>query len=291
MEMIKKNINPDKIKIVPIIADVKNQLHLRKIFSKYKPDVVFHAAAYKHVPLMEENTAAAVENNIVGTNNMISLTHEFKAKEFVLISTDKAVYPKNNMGASKRICEVLMQIQAKQSKTKFTAVRFGNVLGSQGSVVPLFKQQISEGGPITLTHKDMTRFFMTIPEAVRLVIQTGALSKGGEIFVLDMGEPVKILNLAKDLIHLSGLEEGKDVEIKFIGLRPGEKLNEVLFFNKESLKSTEHNKIFVAKPFNYNTNAIKTDIDELIIFSKNSINSEIRKKLFSIINKTQPKEN
>ena len=137
----------------------------------------------------------------------------------------------------------------------------------------------------------MTRFFMTIPEAVRLVIQTGALSKGGEIFVLDMGEPVKILNLAKDLIHLSGLEEGKDVEIKFIGLRPGEKLNEVLFFNKESLKSTEHNKIFVAKPFNYNTNAIKTDIDELIIFSKNSINSEIRKKLFSIINKTQPKEN
>ncbi|MGE4170265.1 MAG: polysaccharide biosynthesis protein [Candidatus Margulisiibacteriota bacterium] len=226
------------------VANVSDATRMKAVFELYRPQVVFHAAAYKHVPLMEGNPREAVINNILGTKTIIELSHRFGVERFVLISTDKAVNPTNCMGASKRVCEWLMQQAAQDSKTVFSAVRFGNVLGSQGSVVPLFKQQIAKGGPVTVTHPDITRYFMTIPEAVRLVLQAGALSAGGEIFVLDMGEPVKIVQLAKDLIHLSGLEEGREIQIVFTGLRPGEKLYEELFYANEALALTPHRKIF-----------------------------------------------
>ncbi|MFC1753340.1 polysaccharide biosynthesis protein [Thermoproteota archaeon] len=275
--------------IIPLIADVKNRRRLDKIFQAYTPQIIFHAAAYKHVPLMEISVEEVVQNNIVGTKNMLELANQYNALQFVLVSTDKAVYPANCMGASKRICEVLMQIQAGQSNTCFTAVRFGNVLGSQGSVVPLFKYQIEQGGPVTVTHPEMTRFFMTIPEACRLVIQAGALAKGGEIFVLDMGEPVNILSLAKDMIHLSGLEVNKDIAIKFSGLRRGEKLSETLFFDKESLTSTAHNKISVATAYNYDPGIVKKDIDHLLSLIQNYESEKtIKQALFSIVEETLP---
>lgn len=214
--------------ITPVIADVQDRKRIFEVMDKYKPDVVYHAAAHKHVPLMELNPREAVKNNILGTRNVAEAASHARVKAFVMVSTDKAVNPPNIMGATKRLCEMIVQDMATRSEyTKFVAVRFGNVLGSRGSVIPLFKKQIAEGGPITVTHPDIVRYFMTIPEAAQLVIQAGALARGGEIFVLDMGQPVKIVDLAKNLIRLSGYDEG-DIEIKFTGLRPGEKMYEEL---------------------------------------------------------------
>ncbi len=234
--------------LVVAIGSVREKKRLEEVFAAYRPGVVFHAAAHKHVPLMELNPGEAVKNNVFGTLYTAQCAHEFKTKKFVLISTDKAVNPSNIMGATKRAAEMIIQSMDRISETEYAAVRFGNVLGSNGSVIPLFKKQIESGGPVTVTHPDITRFFMTISEAVSLVIQAGAMAKGGEVFILDMGEPVKILDLAKDLIRLSGYEPGEDIKIKFTGLRPGEKLYEELMLAEEGITATRHSKIFVGKP-------------------------------------------
>lgn len=231
-----------------LIASVRDKARLESIFNKYKPDVVFHAAAHKHVPLMEDNPTEAIKNNVFGTLNVVDCAHNYKVKKFVLISTDKAVNPTNIMGATKRAAEMIIQSYSRYSKTVFTAVRFGNVLGSNGSVIPLFRKQIVSGGPVTVTHENITRYFMTIPEAVQLVIQAGSMSNGGEIYVLDMGEPVKIMDLAVDLIRLSGFEPYEDIDIKITGLRPGEKMYEELFMKEEELNKTSHERIFIGKP-------------------------------------------
>lgn len=236
------------IKIDAIIASIRDKKRIEDIFSKYKPYLVFHAAAHKHVPLMENSPVEAIKNNIFGTYNVVNSCDKFNVKKFILISTDKAVNPTNIMGASKRICEMIVQAKDKISKTEYAAVRFGNVLGSNGSVVPLFKKQILAGGPVTVTHKEITRFFMTIPEAVELVLQAMTYAKGGEIFVLNMGEPVKIYDLAVSLIKLSGLIPNEDIKIKITGLRPGEKLYEEILMNEEGLQKTNHDKIFIAEP-------------------------------------------
>jgi len=284
MELQNKK-SPSRIEITPIVADVKNKDRLEKILQRYQPDVIFHAAAYKHVPLMEANVYESITNNVRGTRNILSLACKFNVERFVLISTDKAVDPANAMGASKRICEILMRYENEKCSTKFSAVRFGNVLGSNGSVVPLFKQQIANGGPITITDPNMTRYFMTIPEAVQLVIQAGALCTGGEIFVLDMGEPVKIINLAKEMIKLSGLEEGKDIEIKVIGKRPGEKIHEKLFFDIENLEPTSHKKIFISKPVELNLQEIYAKIDSLINTCDTMSNDKMHEEIIKISQK------
>lgn len=237
----------NKINLEVIIGSIRDKERLKQVFEKYRPGVVFHAAAHKHVPLMEANPGEAVKNNVFGTLNTALFADKYKAKKFVLISTDKAVNPANIMGATKRIAEMIIQALDKQSGTVFTAVRFGNVLGSNGSVIPIFKMQIARGGPVTVTHPDIERYFMTIPEAAQLVIQAGAMSQGGEIFVLDMGKPVKIVELAKDLIRLSGFRPGIDIKIEFTGLRPGEKLYEELMLKEEKVDKTTHEKIFVCK--------------------------------------------
>mgnify|MGYP003797498387 FL=1 len=236
-----------KQKYIPIIGSIRDVAKVEAVMAKYRPDVVFHAAAHKHVPLMELNPMEAIKNNVFGTLYVAEAAKKCKAERFILISTDKAVNPKNVMGASKRVAEIIIQMMAKSGDTRFAAVRFGNVLGSAGSVIPLFKKQIEAGGPVTVTHPEVTRYFMTIPEAVQLVIQAGAMAEGGEIFVLDMGEPVKILDLATEMIKLSGLEPGKDIKIEFIGLRPGEKLHEELFYDKEDVIRTECEKIYLVK--------------------------------------------
>lgn len=239
-----KNLNLDVI-----IASVRDRKNIFKIMSDLKPDVIFHAAAHKHVPLMERSPKEAIKNNSFGTMNVAEAALEYNVKSFVLISTDKAVNPTNIMGASKRMCEMVIQGLAKQSTTtKFTAVRFGNVLGSNGSVIPLFKRQIKEGGPVTVTHKEIIRYFMTIPEAAQLVIQAGAIAAGGEIFVLDMGDPVKIYDLAVDLIKLSGFKPFEDIDIEVTGLRPGEKLYEELLMDDEGLTDTKYSKIHIGQP-------------------------------------------
>ncbi|WXJ81344.1 UDP-N-acetyl-alpha-D-glucosamine C6 dehydratase [Moorella humiferrea] len=238
---------PD-IELVQAIVDVKDEAAVDQLFRQYKPAVVFHAAAHKHVPLMEMNPAEAIKNNVLGTRVVARAADKHRSKVFVLISTDKAVNPTSIMGASKRVAEMVVQEMARRSKTRFAAVRFGNVLGSRGSVVPLFQRQIAAGGPVTVTHPEMTRYFMTIPEAVQLVIQAGALVRGGEIFVLDMGEPVKIVDLARSMIILSGYEPGRDIEIVFTGVRPGEKLHEEILTAGEGINATSHERIFIARP-------------------------------------------
>ena len=251
------------LNLITVIASIREEKRMDDIFKKYKPDVVFHAAAHKHVPLMEKNPSEAVKNNIFGTKNLAVLADKYKVKRFVLISTDKAVNPTNIMGATKRAAEMIIQTMNEKSETEFVAVRFGNVLGSNGSVIPLFKKQIEEGGPITITHPEIIRYFMTIPEAVQLVIQAGAMTKGGEIFVLDMGEPVKIIDLAKNLIKLSGFEPDVDICIEFTGLRPGEKLYEELLMSEEGLTDTSHEKIFIGKPININVEKCKMNLEFL----------------------------
>ena len=239
--------HPD-LDLVVLIASVRNTNRMNWIFDHYKPDIVYHAAAHKHVPLMEDSPNEAIKNNVFGTFKVAQAAAMSGAKRFVMISTDKAVNPTNIMGASKRICEMIIQTFNKNYDTEFVAVRFGNVLGSNGSVIPLFKKQIAEGGPVTVTHPDIIRYFMTIPEAVSLVLQAGAYAKGGEIFVLDMGSPVKILDLAKNLIRLSGYKVGEDIKIEFTGLRPGEKLYEELLMDEEGLKETENKLIHIGRP-------------------------------------------
>lgn len=238
----------EKIDLEVLIGSIRDKERLRQVFKKYNPSVVFHAAAHKHVPLMEVNPAEAVKNNVLGTLNVAQCADEFNVKRFVLVSTDKAVNPTNIMGATKRMAEMIVQSLNQISNTDFVAVRFGNVLGSNGSVIPLFKKQIAQGGPVTITHPDIIRYFMTIPEAAQLVIQAGAMAKGGEIFILDMGKPVKIVDLAKDLIRLSGFEPDKDIKIEYTGLRPGEKLYEELLMAEEGLKKTENEKIYIGRP-------------------------------------------
>jgi len=240
--------NFPELEIETIIADIQDRKRLQTLFEEYRPNVVFHAAAHKHVPLMERNPSEAVKNNVFGTKNLAECADRHGVSHFVMISTDKAVNPTSVMGATKRIAEMIVQHMSRQSKTKFVAVRFGNVLGSRGSVIPIFKEQIKRGGPVTVTHPDMVRYFMTIPEAVQLVIQAGALAEGGEVFILDMGKPVKIVDLARDLIRLSGLEPDKDIEITFTGIRPGEKLFEEILTDEEGTKATKHDRIFVGKP-------------------------------------------
>ena len=262
LELELKEKHPD-IKFSTVIGDIKDISLLKNIFSNYRPNVVFHAAAHKHVPLMEENPVSAVKNNIIGTRNLIYASAHYGVGSFVLISTDKAVNPTSIMGTSKRIAEMFIQAKAKHSRTKFMAVRFGNVIGSSGSVVQLFKKQIEESNSITVTHPEIERYFMTVQEAAQLVIQAGSIGKGGEIFILDMGERIKIVDLAKNLITLSGLEIDKDISIKFVGLRPGEKLYEEILHDKERDQATKHNKIFITQPEVFDTAKLHKDIKEL----------------------------
>jgi FlaA1/EpsC-like NDP-sugar epimerase len=264
------NIQSELRKLYPnldldvIIASVRDRKNIFRIIEGERPDVIFHAAAHKHVPLMERSPKEAIKNNTFGTLNMGEAASKYGVKYFVLISTDKAVNPTNVMGTSKRMCEMVIQgLSQTKTDTKFAAVRFGNVLGSNGSVIPLFKDQIKEGGPVTVTHKDIIRYFMTIPEAAQLVIQAGAIAKGGEIFVLDMGEPVRIYDLALDLIRLSGLKPFEDIDIELVGLRPGEKLFEELLMEDEGLTNTEFKKIYIGAPSQIDYKTLKKDFIRL----------------------------
>lgn len=249
--------------LVVLIGSVRNGRKVNSVFEKYRPDIVYHAAAHKHVPLMEDSPNEAIKNNVFGTYKVALAADRYKTSKFVLISTDKAVNPTNIMGASKRMCEMIIQVFNNRSKTEYVAVRFGNVLGSNGSVIPLFRKQIEEGGPVTVTHPDIIRYFMTIPEAVSLVLQAGASAKGGEIFVLDMGKPVKIADLARNMIRLSGLKEGVDIEIKYTGLRPGEKLYEELLMEEEGLKGTENELIHIGRPLEFQEEEFLKNLEEL----------------------------
>ena len=246
-----------------LIGSVRNAHRVERIFEKYRPDIVYHAAAHKHVPLMEDSPNEAIKNNVFGTYKTAKAADRYGTKRFVLISTDKAVNPTNIMGASKRMCEMVIQMMNAKSKTDFVAVRFGNVLGSNGSVIPLFKKQIEQGGPVTVTHPDIIRYFMTIPEAVSLVLQAGAYAKGGEIFILDMGEPVKILDLAKNLIRLSGYTPDVDIPIVFTGLRPGEKLYEELLMSEEGMQETPNKLIHIGKPIEFDMEEFEEKLKEL----------------------------
>lgn len=252
-----------KLDLKVLIASVRNTKRMDVIFETYHPNIVYHAAAHKHVPLMEDSPNEAIKNNVLGTLKVAQAADRYGVDKFVLISTDKAVNPTNIMGASKYICEMVMVMMGKRSKTNFVAVRFGNVLGSNGSVIPLFKQQIAEGGPVTVTHPDIIRYFMTIPEAVSLVLQAGVYAKGGEVFVLDMGEPVRILDLAKNLIKLSGYRVDEDIEIKFTGLRPGEKMYEELLMNEEGLQKTANKMIYIGKAMEFDTQWFEDCLERL----------------------------
>ena len=270
-ELIKKY--PD-LDLKVLIGSVRNTNRVNQIFEKYHPDIVYHAAAHKHVPLMEESPNEAIKNNVLGTWKVADAADKYGTGKFVMISTDKAVNPTNIMGATKRICEMIVQAYNSKSKTEFVAVRFGNVLGSNGSVIPLFKKQIAAGGPVTVTHPDIIRYFMTIPEAVSLVLQAGAYAKGGEIFVLDMGEPVKILDLAKNLIRLSGYIPGEDIKIEFTGLRPGEKLYEEMLMAEEGLKQTKNKLIHIGEPIEFDEEEFFKELEELAVESKDELSNE-----------------
>ena len=264
-----------------IVANIREKDRLDVIFEKYSPELVFHAAAHKHVPLMENNPTEAIKNNVFGTYNLVNCSDEYNVRRFILISTDKAVNPTNIMGATKRLCEMIIQAKDKESETEYVAVRFGNVLGSNGSVVPLFKRQLANGGPLTVTHKEITRFFMTIPEAVALVLQAITYAEGGEIFVLDMGEPVKIYDLAKSLIELSGYTLGEDMEIEITGMRPGEKLYEELLMDEENLESTKHEKIFITEPMDMTMDDVEAKLDMFrqIVNNEDTSKEEIKQTM------------
>lgn len=280
-------INYPDANVVTLIGSIRNVSRLESVFAQYKPDIVYHAAAHKHVPLMEVSPDEAVKNNVVGTWNVAKMADKYGAKKFVMISTDKAVNPTNVMGATKRICEMIVQTYNEISKTDFVAVRFGNVLGSNGSVIPLFKKQIEAGGPVTVTDPNIIRYFMTIPEAVSLVLQAGAYAKGGEIFILDMGEPVKIDDLAKNLIRLSGYTLGVDMEIKYTGLRPGEKLYEELLMKEEGLQETDNKLIHIGKPIEFDKENFFDNLEKL----KNQAyaeNGNIRDLLRSVVGTYHP---
>jgi FlaA1/EpsC-like NDP-sugar epimerase len=280
---------PD-VEVVPIIADVRDFGRLELIFDRYRPYSVFHAAAHKHVPLMEQHVAEAIVNNVLGTKNVVTLSSWAKSQHFVLISTDKAIRPTSIMGATKRIAEGVVHELAQETQRNFVAVRFGNVLGSRGSVVPTFLRQIAEGGPITITHPEMRRYFMTIPEAVQLVLQAGALARGSEVFVLDMGEQVKIVDLATDLIRLSGLEVGSDIEIRFTGARPGEKLYEELFFSSTNALPTEHPKILRANNADL-PEGVGRKVDALVrAAQRNAPADELRRLIAGIVPEYQPRQ-
>ena len=279
-----------QLDLLVLIASVRNTNRMNSIFETYRPEIVYHAAAHKHVPLMETSPNEAVKNNVFGTWKTAQAAAYYGTKKFVMISTDKAVNPTNIMGASKRICEMIIQTFNRHYDTEFVAVRFGNVLGSNGSVIPLFKRQIAQGGPVTVTHPDIIRYFMTIPEAVSLVLQAGAYAKGGEIFVLDMGEPVKILDLAKNLIRLSGYKEGEDIEIKFTGLRPGEKLFEELLMEEEGLTDTANSRIHIGKPIEIDEMTFFRQLRDLKEESKNE-SADIRYRIKEIVPTYQIKEN
>ena len=271
----------DNIKV--LIASVRDRKRMEEIFNNYRPEIVFHAAAHKHVPLMEDSPCEAIKNNVFGTLNVAQISAKYNVKRFVLISTDKAVNPTNIMGATKRCCEMIVQTLNKSSFTEFVAVRFGNVLGSNGSVVTLFKKQIEEGGPVKVTHPEITRFFMTIPEAVSLVLEAGAIARGGEIFVLNMGEPVKILDLAKNLITLSGLEPDVDIKIEFTGLRPGEKLFEEILMDEEGLRHTDKEKIYIGQPIDINEEVFFDKLNYLKTVSEKEDEVEVRYVMKSLV--------
>ncbi|OFX22145.1 MAG: polysaccharide biosynthesis protein [Bacteroidetes bacterium GWA2_31_9b] len=266
-----------------VIGNVADEYRIKRLFDAYKPSYVFHCAAYKHVPMMENNPTEALRTNILGTRIIADTSHEHKVEQFVMVSTDKAVNPTNVMGASKRIAEIYIQALNQVSETNFITTRFGNVLGSNGSVIPRFKKQIETGGPITVTHPDVTRYFMTIPEACQLVLEAGAMSKGGEIFIFDMGKSVKIIDLAKKMIKLSGLSIGIDIQIKYTGLRPGEKLYEELLCDTENTIPTYHSKIMIAKVPDYNFETVKNHIQDLIKLQKKHNNFEIVRKMKEIV--------
>jgi FlaA1/EpsC-like NDP-sugar epimerase len=266
-----------------IIADICNKSRIEHIFQQYKPDIVFHAAAYKHVPMMEQNVAEAVKTNIDGTNILADLSVKYKVQKFIMVSTDKAVNPTSVMGASKRIAEIYTQALNQKNSTKFITTRFGNVLGSNGSVIPIFREQIEKGGPVTVTHPDITRYFMTIPEACQLVLEASAMGKGGEIYIFDMGKSVKIVDLAKKMIKLSGLTLGKDIQIKFTGLRPGEKLFEELLNDQENTMPTHHSQIMIAKVKEYDLYEISKEIDVLIKLIDQQDDTRIVKKMKEIV--------
>lgn len=272
-----------ELSIAALVADVSNEARLRSIFETHRPQVVLHAAAHKHVPLMEHNASEAVRNNVLATRMLGGLAGEYGVQAFVMISTDKAVRPTSVMGASKRVAELVVQDLDGQYQTRYVAVRFGNVIGSTGSVIPIFQEQIRKGGPVTVTHPDMTRYFMTIPEAVQLVLQAGAMGEGGEIFVLDMGQPVKILDLARDTIALSGLKLGEDIDIVFTGIRPGEKLFEELEVRDECLTKTRHPKIFIGKLGAYPEETVRRALEQLAVLSKNERDAELRDYLGDLL--------
>ena len=277
---------PD-LDLVVLIGSVRNTHRIETVFEKYRPDIVYHAAAHKHVPLMEDSPNEAIKNNVFGTYKTAKAADKYGTSRFVLISTDKAVNPTNIMGASKRMCEMVVQMMNARSKTDFVAVRFGNVLGSNGSVIPLFKKQIEQGGPVTVTHPDIIRYFMTIPEAVSLVLQAGAYAKGGEIFVLDMGEPMKILDLAKNLIRLSGYTPDVDIPIVFTGLRPGEKLYEELLMNEEGMQETPNKLIHIGKPIEFDMERFEEQLEELYSVA-NQDGDGIREDVMRIVNTYHP---
>jgi FlaA1/EpsC-like NDP-sugar epimerase len=274
--------------ITPILGNVNHKIFLSKLFAAYQPQVVFHAAAYKHVPIVEMNPWEAVFNNVVGTKNIVELSHQYEADRFIMISTDKAVRPSNVMGATKRVSEMIAACHAASNPTKFVSVRFGNVIGSEGSMVHLFKKQIERFGPVTITHPEITRYFMTISEACKLILQAGAMGKGGEIFILDMGTPIKIEKMARDLIRLSGFKPDEDIEIKFIGLRPGEKLYEELITEGEGIVQTGYEKIFVLRGNGSDPAGLNQKIDELILLAQEQDAPAIKNKLQEIVPEYQP---
>lgn len=277
-----------EIFVTPVLGDVKHRIYLNKHFADYRPQVVFHAAAYKHVPIVELNPSEAIYNNVIGTKNIVEASHQFGVERFIMISTDKAVRPANVMGATKRVAEMITGCYAKSNPARFVSVRFGNVLGSEGSVIHVFKKQIERFGPVTVTHPEITRYFMTIPEACKLILQAGAMGEGGEIFILDMGMPIKIVDMARDLIRRSGFKPDVDIEIKFTGLRPGEKLYEELITEGEGISRTPHEKIFVLKGNGYNLPWLNQKIEELVGLAQEQDAAGIKSKLKEIVPEYQP---